>query len=62
MKNAVVRYFGAVENFAPEERLLSTRQPSDQFVKDENVAGLIAFLCGQHAEDINGSALPIDGA
>jgi 3-hydroxybutyrate dehydrogenase len=25
------------------------------------VAGLIAFLCGPHGEDINGSALPIDG-
>jgi hypothetical protein len=30
----------------PEETFLSTRQPSRKFVKDENVAGLIAFLCG----------------
>ena len=45
-----------------EERFLSIRQPSRKFVKDENVAGLIAFLCGPHAEDINGSAMPIDGA
>ncbi len=47
---------------AAEENFLSIRQPSRKFVKDENVAGLIAFLCGPHADDINGSALPIDGA
>jgi 3-hydroxybutyrate dehydrogenase len=45
-----------------EESFLSVRQPSRKFVKDENVASLIAFLCGPHGEDINGSALPIDGA
>jgi 3-hydroxybutyrate dehydrogenase len=45
-----------------EENFLSTRQPSRKFVADENVAGLIAFLCGPHGDDINGSALPIDGA
>lgn len=45
-----------------EENFLSIRQPSRKFVKDGNVAGLIAFLCGPHGEDINGSALPVDGA
>jgi 3-hydroxybutyrate dehydrogenase len=45
-----------------EENFLAVRQPSRKFVKDANVAGLIAFLCGPHAEDINGAALPIDGA
>jgi 3-hydroxybutyrate dehydrogenase len=44
-----------------EEQFLSTRQPSRRFVADENVAGLIAFLCGPHAADINGAQLPIDG-
>jgi hypothetical protein len=39
-----------------EARFLEVRQPSPRFVKDENVAGLIAFLCGPHGEDINGSA------
>ncbi len=47
---------------ATEESFLATRQPSRRFVKDDNVAGLIAFLCGPHSEDINGAALPIDGA
>jgi 3-hydroxybutyrate dehydrogenase len=45
-----------------EENFLAVRQPSRKFVKDENVAGLIAFLCGPHGDDINGAALPIDGA
>jgi len=45
-----------------EDSFLSVRQPSRKFVKDENVAGLIAFLCGPHGDDINGASLPIDGA
>lgn len=45
-----------------EESFLAVRQPSRRFVADENVAGLIAFLCGPCGGDINGSALPIDGA
>jgi 3-hydroxybutyrate dehydrogenase len=44
-----------------ETRFLGVRQPSGRFVPDQNVAGLIAFLCGPHAADINGAALPIDG-
>ncbi|HEY4040645.1 MAG TPA: SDR family NAD(P)-dependent oxidoreductase [Rhodopila sp.] len=45
-----------------EANFLAIRQPSRRFVKDENVAGLIAFLCSPPGDDINGSALPIDGA
>jgi 3-hydroxybutyrate dehydrogenase len=45
-----------------EENFLAVRQPSRRFVKDDNVAALIAFLCSPQAGDINGSALPIDGA
>lgn len=44
------------------ETFLATRQPSRRFVKDDNVAGLIVFLCGPHSGDINGAELPIDGA
>ena len=32
------------------------------FIEADNVAGLIAFLCGPHGRDINGAALPIDEA
>ena len=45
-----------------EAQFLATRQPSRRFVKDDNVAGLIAFLCGPYSGDINGADLPIDGA
>jgi 3-hydroxybutyrate dehydrogenase len=44
-----------------EEQFLAVRQPSRRFVPDDNVAALIAFLCGPQAADINGSAMPIDG-
>src|ERR1019366_10376572 len=44
-----------------EASFLSIRQPSRRFVKDDDVAGLIAFLCGPHSGDINGAAFPIDG-
>ncbi len=49
----------------PREQIigrLTTRLPSGHFVDADNVAGLIAFLCGPHGRDINGAALPIDGA
>jgi 3-hydroxybutyrate dehydrogenase len=45
-----------------EARFLSIRQPSRRFVSEDNVAGLIAFLCGPFGGDINGATLPIDGA
>lgn len=45
-----------------EEAFLSIRQPSRRFVKDDNVAAMIAFLCGPHSADINGAEFPIDGA
>lgn len=45
-----------------EEAFLAARQPSRRFVSEDNVAGLVAFLCGAHAEDISGAALPVDGA
>lgn len=45
-----------------EEEFLRVRQPSRRFVKDANVAAMIAFLCGPAGEDINGASLPIDGA
>jgi 3-hydroxybutyrate dehydrogenase len=46
---------------AAVEKFLSTRQPSRRFVAEENVAALIAFLCGDAARDITGATLPMDG-
>jgi 3-hydroxybutyrate dehydrogenase len=43
-------------------RFVGVRQPSGRFVEADNVAGLVGFLCGLYGADINGAALPIDGA
>jgi 3-hydroxybutyrate dehydrogenase len=40
---------------------LSERQPSGRFVQPEDVAALVAFLCGPAARDITGAVIPIDG-
>ncbi len=42
-------------------RALQGKQPTGRFVGAEEVAALIAFLCGPDAADITGAALPIDG-
>jgi 3-hydroxybutyrate dehydrogenase len=44
-----------------ERRFLTGKQPTGQFISAENVAALIAFLCGPDAADITGAVLPIDG-
>ena len=38
------------------------KQPSGRFIAAEDVATLILFLCGPASRDINGAALPIEGA
>ena len=43
-------------------RYLGARQPSGEFVSMEGVASLVVFLCNDAARDINGAALPVDGA
>ena len=50
-----------IDRAAAEARFLGTRQPSGRFVAAENVAAMVAFLCGPAGADINGAALPIDG-
>jgi 3-hydroxybutyrate dehydrogenase len=44
-----------------ERRFFAGKQPTGRFVAAENVASLIAFLCGPEGADITGSVLPIDG-
>ena len=44
-----------------ERRFLATKQPLRRFIGADNVAVLIAFLCGPEAADITGAILPIDG-
>jgi 3-hydroxybutyrate dehydrogenase len=45
-----------------ERRFHTGKQPSGRFVAAEDVAGLMVFLCGPGSRDINGAALPIEGA
>jgi 3-hydroxybutyrate dehydrogenase len=42
-------------------RFLAERQPTRRFIAAENVAAMIAFLCGPGGRDITGAALPVDG-
>jgi 3-hydroxybutyrate dehydrogenase len=44
-----------------EKRFLTGKQPTGRFIAAENVAALIAFLCGPEASEITGAVLPIDG-
>jgi 3-hydroxybutyrate dehydrogenase len=45
-----------------EKRFHAGKQPSGRFIAAADVADLIAFLCGPGSRDINGAALPIEGA
>jgi len=45
-----------------EKRFHTGRQPSGRFIAAEDVANLMVFLCGPGSRDINGAALPIEGA
>lgn len=45
-----------------ESRFHSGKQPSGRFIAAEDVANLMLFLCGPGSRDINGAALPIEGA
>jgi 3-hydroxybutyrate dehydrogenase len=45
-----------------EERFHAGRQPSGRFIAAEDIADLMVFLCGSGSRDINGAALPIEGA
>ena len=40
---------------------LASKQPGGRFIRPEDVAEMIVFLCGPHSRDITGAALPIDG-
>jgi len=36
-------------------------QPTKEFVTTEQIGALTVFLCGDHAAQINGAALPMEG-
>jgi 3-hydroxybutyrate dehydrogenase len=45
-----------------EQRFHAGKQPSGRFISAEDVADFMVFLCGPGSRDINGAALPIEGA
>jgi len=50
-----------IERTQAERQFLQGKQPSGRFVRPEDVAAAVAFLCSEAARDITGSVLPIDG-
>ena len=52
---------GETDRDAAVAAFLAERQPSRRFVAPERVAAMAAFLCGPEAEDITGTAIPLDG-
>jgi 3-hydroxybutyrate dehydrogenase len=45
-----------------EQRFHAGKQPGGRFIEAADVADLMVFLCGPGSRDINGAALPIEGA
>lgn len=52
---------GETDRDAAVAAFLHGKQPSGRFVEAEKVAAMAAFLCTAAADDITGSAIPIDG-
>jgi len=52
----------AVSREEAEHLFHAGKQPSGRFIAAEDVADLMVFLCGSASRDINGAALPIEGA
>jgi len=44
-----------------ERRFLAGKQPSGRFVRPDDVAAAVTFLCSDAARDITGIVLPVDG-
>lgn len=44
-----------------ERRFLQEKQPSGQFTTKAQVGQLVAYLCGEHASNLTGASLPLDG-
>lgn len=42
-------------------KLLSEKQPSEQFVTPEQIGGMVVFLCSSAADEMRGAALQMDG-
>jgi 3-hydroxybutyrate dehydrogenase len=56
-----IREAQGVDRQAAERKFLEGKQPSGRFVRADDVAAAIAFLCSPAARDITGTVVPIDG-
>jgi 3-hydroxybutyrate dehydrogenase len=61
---------GRIEDVAVERNIskaqatqdyLKDRQPGGRFIPMENVAAMVAFLCGPQSQGVTGSVFPVDG-
>jgi 3-hydroxybutyrate dehydrogenase len=43
------------------EKVLLADQPTKQFVKPEDLAGMVLHLCGPYSASITGACLSVDG-
>ncbi|WP_198084598.1 SDR family NAD(P)-dependent oxidoreductase [Variovorax sp. E3] len=49
---------------SPEEvqrQVMALRQPSGNYIPSEDVAAMVAYLCGPHASEVRGAAWTLDG-
>jgi 3-hydroxybutyrate dehydrogenase len=51
---------GGLSRSAAERAFMAGKQPTGRIIAADDVAAVIAFLCGPSSNDINGSIFPID--
>ena len=50
-----------IDRAQAERQFLTGKQPSGRFVRPEDVAAVVSFLCSPAARDITGAVVPVDG-